>query len=50
MNINERENLKSKIEADIILLIDESWSQDVKDKLQLVLNVLAPTLLEGYDY
>jgi len=49
MNINEREALKARLEADLRLLIAESWHIDVIDRLQDVLNNLQQVRLEGYD-
>jgi hypothetical protein len=49
MNYKQRENLKRKVEADLQLLIDESWLIDVEDKLKNILEELKQTTLEGYD-
>ncbi len=49
LNINQRENLKKKIEADLELLRDESWSKEVSDKLEVILKHLREVNLEGYD-
>ncbi len=49
MNINERENLKKKIEADLLLLAEESWDIEVSSKISLVHSNLINIDLEGYD-
>ena len=50
MDINQRKNLIAKIIADLRLLIEESWSIDVADKLRSALRILeANDGLEGYD-
>jgi hypothetical protein len=49
MNINERERLKKHIEADLYLLIEESWDCYVREKLKEALDKLEEINLEGYD-
>lgn len=49
MNANERQNLKDRIEADLKLLINESWHNNVVNKLEEALNILQSVWLEGYD-
>lgn len=49
MNIAQREGLKRRIESDLMLLVQESWSSDVRDRLLKILYKLESTSLEGYD-
>lgn len=49
MDSAERENLKRKIEADMMLLYEKSWLTDVKDKLIDILRQFESVMLEGYD-
>ena len=45
----EREHLKKKIEADLSLLIQRSWRARVIKELELALQMLENSYLEGYD-
>lgn len=49
MKVSEREHLKKKIEADLELLIAESWDSNVINDLQIIYEDLQSINLEGYD-
>ncbi len=49
MDYKDREELKKRIEIDLVLLIKYSWNIDIINKLEDILTKLQELNLEGYD-